>query len=1082
MRDGPVEPSRPEVVEAALPRLSLRWVGGREILRDGVSVHLESAKTESLLAWLVLNPGRHARGKLTALLWPELPEERAQAGLRRALWDLRRKLAPQGERFLLRVSRTDVEADPDVPLELDVRRLVEPACVYGGGGEADEAALLEGAVALYRGDLLEGLAVEDAPAFEEWLLGERESLRLLVLSRLRRLVGLLRKRGETSRALAHARRLLALDPWLEEGHRDVAELLALSGRRGAAIRQLEACRRVLMDELGTAPARETADLERRLRGERSAPAGAPAGRPAPVGPRNNLPLPVSPFVGRAREMDAVLRQLAEPGCRLLTLVGPGGIGKTRLAVQAASRLAATEAEAFPDGVVFVASPEGSGASDLGVALARSLELEGGDRDDPSARVVAALRDERLLLVLDGFEKRLGDAPLLSRLLAEAPDLKAVVSSRERLGLPEEWTLEVGGLGTPSRAEAADPARCDSVKLFLSAARRARVGFDPGTADLEAVAEICRAVGGLPLAIEIAAGWVHALRPGEVAAQLAKGPGLLAAPRRGERGSVGLRRIFDEAVARLGAEERRVLNALSVFAGGMTWEAAAAVGPAGPETLRSLADRSFLRLEASSGRYALHEVLRAFAAEDLAARPEEEAAARGRHAAYFGAFLARNAAGLCERIDREARDALAAELENVGSAWSRAATAGDREFLSGALAPLAAAHLTWGSWAEGERLADAAVKGGVGPAALVSRAAFRLRLGSVDAAEADVAEALDSLGPGGASLRAEALLHAGHAAVLRGRFAEAHAALEESVALARRDGRSRILAEALGRLGRAVLDEGRHEDARPLFEESLRAALALGSRAAIVYATNQLGLVEYFAGDLDEAERRLNEALALARSEGSRPAVAAALQGLGFVAEDRDALDAAAAFYAESLAACRENGDRYGAARGLMLLGEVERRRGAAAAARAYYEEALVLARGVGSLYVVGLLEGNLAYLAASLGRSREALARARAALEAYRETGSFAVGLPVLVALAEVAVGRGDGTLALELLGHVQAHPGNRKDHRNELERVLARLRRELPDADVERGLAAGRGRAFEELAAEALGHRPERVPGRSSS
>ena len=1080
MPAGPDGPGGPE--DAAPPRLVLRWLGGREVMRDGVSVHLESAKTEALLAWLVLNPGRHARGKLTALLWPELPEERAQAGLRRALWDLKRKLAPREDPFLLRVSRSDVEADAAVPFDLDVRRLVEPARAGETDFDAGEAALLERTVALYRGDLLEGLAVEGAPSFEEWLLGERESLRLLVLSKLRRLVGLLRNRGETARALAHARRLLALDPWLEEAHRDVAELLALSGRRGAAIRQLEACRRVLMDELGAAPARETSALERTLRGDRAGPAGVAAGRPASVGPRNNIPLPASPFVGRSREMEAVLRQLAEPGCRLLTLVGPGGIGKTRLALQAASRLAGTAGEAFPDGVVFVAAPEGDRASDLGVALARVLEIEGVDRDDPAGRVVAALRDERLLLVLDGFEKRLGDAPLLARLLAEAPDLKAVASSRERLGLPEEWTLEVGGLETPSRSEASDPTRCDSVKLFLSAARRARVGFDPGPADLAGAAEICRAVGGLPLAIEIAAGWVHALRPGEVAAQLAKGPGLLAAPRRGERGSVGLRRIFDEAVARLGDEERRVLRALSVFAGGMTWEAAAAVGPAGPEALRALADRSFLRLEASSGRYALHEVLRAFASEELAACPEEEAAALGRHAAYFGAFLARNATELCDRIDREARDALAAELENVSIAWSRAAAAGEREFLSGALPPLAAAHLTWGSWSEGEKLADAAVKGGVGPAALVSRAAFRLRLGGVDAAEADLAEALCCLGPTDGALRAEALLHAGHAALLRGKFAEAHAALEESVALARREGRKRILAEALGRLGRAVLDEGRHEDARPLFEESLRAALALGSRTAIVHATSQLGLVEYFAGDLDEAERRLGEALALATSEGSRPAVAAALQGLGFVAEDRGALDAAAAHYAESLAACRENGDRYGAARGLMLLGEVERRRGAAAAARAYYEQALALARGVGSVYVAGLLEGNLAYLAASLGRNREALARARAALDAHRETGSSTVGLPVLVALAEVAVGRGDARLALELLGHVQAHPGNRKDHRNEVERVLARLRRELPDVDVERGMAAGRGRAFDELAAEALGHRPERVPGRSSS
>lgn len=1067
MPEGPEKPNRPSTEGAIPPRLALRWLGGREVRRDGVAVHLESAKTEALLAWLVLNPGTHARGKLTALLWPELPEERASAGLRRALWDLRRKLAPGDERFLLRVSRGDVEVDREVPAELDVRQVVSGTRAGDGRG-GEDPDFLEWVVSLYRGELLEGLAVEDAPAFEEWLLGERESLRLLVLSALRRLVALLRKRGETVRALAHARNLLALDPWLEEGHREVAELLAESGRRGAAIRQLEACRRVLADELGTAPARETVALEKRLRGEGTgAPDLTPRAGPA-VGPRNNLPLSAAPFVGRSRELELVHRHLTDADCRLLTLLGPGGVGKTRLAVQASSRLV-SRAGLFPDGVVFVPPPEARGVWGLAVDLARALELEGGDRDDLAARVVAALREARLLLVLDGFERRLDDGPFLSRLLGEAPDVRLLACSRERLALPEEWVLEVGGLETPGRSEAADPARWDSVRLFLSAARRARVGFDPGPAELASVGEICRAVGGLPLAIEIAAGWVHALPPGEVAAQLARGPDLLAAPRRGGGGATGLRRVFDEAVSRLGTEERRVLNALSVFAGGMTWEAAAAVGPAGAETLRALADRSFLRLEASSGRYALHEVLRAFAASDLSEDPEEEAVAGGRHAAFCAAFLARHAGALVDRIDREARDTLAAELENVGAAWARALAAGETGFLSAALAPLASAHLTWGSWAEGERLADGAVRGGVGASAYSWRAAFRLRLGNVEEAEADLREALSSLGPDGGATRAEALLHAGHAALLRGRFDKARTALEESIAGARRVGSRRVLAEALGRLGRAVLDEGRHEDARLLFEESLEAALALGSQAQIVFAKNQLGLVDYFAGDLDEAGRRLGEALALARAEGSRPAVASALQGLGFVAEDRGDLDGATRFYAEGLAASRENGDRYGAARGLMLLGEVERKRGNSGAARAFYEEALALARAVGSVYVAGLLEGNLAYLAASCGRTREAVAHARAALSACRETGSWTVGLPVLVAMAEVAVGAGDPGRALELLGHVLAHPGNRQDHRMEVERVLARVRRAYPAADVEKGLEAGRTRSFESLADDAF-------------
>jgi tetratricopeptide (TPR) repeat protein len=153
----------------------------------------------------------------------------------------------------------------------------------------------------------------------------------------------------------------------------------------------------------------------------------------------------------------------------------------------------------------------------------------------------------------------------------------------------------------------------------------------------------------------------------------------------------------------------------------------------------------------------------------------------------------------------------------------------------------------------------------------------------------------------------------------------------------------------------------------------------------------------------------------------------------------------------------------------MLLGEVERKRGDHAAARAFYEEALDLARAVGSVYVAGLLEGNLAYLAASRGRARDAATHARAALAACRETGSWTVGLPVLVAMAEVAAEGGDTGRALELLGHVLGHPGNRQDHRMEVERVLARIRRENPEAEVERGLEAGRARSFWDLAEDTL-------------
>ncbi len=356
------------------------------------------------------------------------------------------------------------------------------------------------------------------------------------------------------------------------------------------------------------------------------------------------------------------------------------------------------------------------------------------------------------------------------------------------------------------------------------------------------------------------------------------------------------------------------------------------------------------------------------------------------------------------------------------------------------------------------------------AALVVRARFRLRLGKVDEAAADLEEGLRRFGRGSGPQRAEALLHLGHALLVRGKFVDARARLEEAISLARRHGRARLLVDALDRLGHASLDEGRLEEARALFDESLRRAHALPSEAAVAHATAELGLVDYFAGDLDAAGKRLDEGVRRARALGNRALLADALNGLAFVAEDRGDLDGAAALYRESLSVCREEGDRFGAGRALMLLGENDRRRGDPEGARRWYEASLELNRAIGSTYACGLLEGNLAYLAASEGMEERASAHAAEAFRAYRETGSMTVGIPVLVALAEVFVGRGEIARALALLGCARDHPGNRQDHRFEIERVLARVRREAPGADLPAGLAKGAGRSLEKLADSALG------------
>jgi len=1071
--------------------LRLRLLGACEIVAPGGAVHLESAKTTALLAFLVLSPGPHPRAALTEMLWPELAGERAAAALRRALWDQRRRLSSGGGDAVVLADRHTVALNPGVAREVDVERFLA-ACAGAarrGDGAPDEVDALRRALALYRGELLAGLAVEGAPGFDEWLAGERERLRLVALQALRRIIAALRGRGENLRALGYARRLLALDPWLEEGHRAVAELLAATGQHGAALQQLEACRRVLAEELGVTPSARTEALARRLRGPSSFPPGGAAGGAGPAAaapaepafPRHNLPLAATPFVGREEELEHIAQHLADPACRLLTLLGPGGIGKTRLAVQAASAAIApapaSRSDPLDRAALVRADAGAPGAEGLVAAIARALGLAPGSAGETHERLVALLRERRVLLVLDGFEHRAGEAGTVSSLLADAPEARVLATSRERLGVAEEWVMEVGGLGLPRSARPAAAARSAAVRLFLQGARRAAVGFAASDEALASAARICRAVDGMPLAIELAAAWMHALSHADLAADIERDLDVLAAD---ATPAAGLRAVFEQSYGRLAAAERRAVRRLSALPGGMTRDTAAAVGGVRPGTLRALADRSFLRFDPAAGRYWMHEVLRHYAGERLARDAAEHERVTRRLRDHLAALAAALEPAIVERGEREALAAADAEVENLRAAWRRALADRDTEFVRAVLPTLAALAEAHGRYREGEALAGEAVAllgAGTNRSAaretahaLAWRGALRVRLGSYESAEADLRQAAAALGGRDRAALSRVLLHLGDAALLQGRFDVAAACLGEARDLASAAGAERVLAGTLARLGRVVLDRGRHVAARTLFERSLAIAQRLGDRRAAVHAANQLGFADYFDGRLDAAAARFAAALEQSREADDPAAIAAALNGLAYVAEDRGELERAAAHYGESLALAQEQGDRFGAARALMLLGEVARKQGRHDEARRRYEEALAISTAIAARFNVGVLHGNLAFVACGENRLAEARRHAAEALREYRAAGADTVALPAVIALAEAAAGDGDDRGALRLLGLVLAHPGNRQDHRLECERVLAAIRRRLPASAVAAGLAAGREVDLGAVVAEALG------------
>ena len=476
-----------------MAHLDLSLFGNLAIQLDGRPVSgFVSDKVRALLAYLAVEMSQaHRREVLAALLWPERSEANARANLSQALFNLRSVLGDRSPAampgrsepsqasipFLLVDGKTiQFNAVSDYRVDVISFQSLVRACADhthppGTGCEAYIQRLGE-AVALYRGPFLGDLALKDSVPFEEWAAVRREELHRQALESLSRLAALYERRGEYERGLPYARRLVELEPWQEEGQRQLMRLLALSGQRSAALEQYEACRRALAQELDVQPEQQTIALYEGIRNGTATfhPGTTPrvptpvlgAARPAehaPVSLPTNLPAQALPFVGRERLLDDILMRLRDPTCRLLTLVGPGGCGKTRLAIEAGKRLLGSGARLddlvqgayLPaDGVFLVSlaplhSPETIVPT---IAAAVGCTLSGRDPRPPEGQLLERLRDKTVLLILDNCEHLLPEMRLVSAILEAAPEVKVLATTRERLNVQGEHLLPVSGMELP----------------------------------------------------------------------------------------------------------------------------------------------------------------------------------------------------------------------------------------------------------------------------------------------------------------------------------------------------------------------------------------------------------------------------------------------------------------------------------------------------------------------------------------------------------------------------------------------------------------------------------------------------------
>jgi predicted ATPase/DNA-binding SARP family transcriptional activator len=613
-------------------------------------IPITKRKALALLMYLVIEVDHpHTRESLLGLFWPEHSTAAAQNNLRVTWSQLQKHLekAQDGAQPYLISTRLDLQFNPLSKYELDVnlfRNLIEACRAHAHPGQPEDCAecavRLTQAMTLVRGPFLDGFSLLDCPAFDEWLLVQRERLHLQITATVEQLAAFHEHAGHLPEAERFIRRLLEYDPLSESAYRQLMRVLANADQRGAALDAYETCRRVLATELGLAPAVETVMLAEQIRG--LAPLESHSAHIA-------LPPVLTRFFGRQQESAHLVDLLSRRTVKLVTLAGPGGVGKTRLAIEVARRMAGV----FAHDICFVELAGVADESSVDDAVAAALRLPTSTGRSSTDAIVDYLRDKTMLLVLDNCEHLVkACGRLVETVCHEAAGLVVLGTSRIPLHLEVEHIVRLEPFATPMVSGAkqltvADSLSFDSIQLFTNRAAQSLLNFKLTDANVSVVARICQQLDGIPLAIEIAAAQARAL-PIEVIAERLDQRFAWLNKRVGETTSRQhtLHTLIDWSYGLLNTEERSVLRRLSVFVGGWTLEAAEAiVAPGEPcaEVLTKLVDHSLVVFGADVGRrrYGMHETIRQFAQEQLHGS-EQEPDARECHARYYAQVVSRAA--------------------------------------------------------------------------------------------------------------------------------------------------------------------------------------------------------------------------------------------------------------------------------------------------------------------------------------------------------------------------------------------------------------------------------------------------------
>jgi len=874
-----------------MAQLNFSLLGRFEVALNGRKVtSFGSDRARALLAYLAMDTGAApARAMLGGLLWPQQPEDKARTNLRDALRKLRLALREaEAEAALLVSDMTTIQLSVG-PHSLLVDAVDFAQLSVAGPHDHTAGPLCPSyldrytqAAALYQGDFLAGLILPDNVMFEAWARTHQEQLHIRAMAVLYRLASHHEFCGEYQHAIDYARRQLNLEPWREEAHQQIMRAYALSEQRSAALAQYDICRAHLQQELGVPPSPETEELYRRIReGEfqrADAPLNPPLSLHGNVPPRHNLPASRSALIGRGNKIEQIRQHLAEG--RLVTLVGLGGLGKTRLALEAAAACL----DDFPDGVWLVELSTLTSPAQVPEAMAAALRIQGVVGRSMEAVLVDYLRHKSAMLVVDNCEHMLAAcATLIEPLLNACAHLKIMVTSREPLNLTGEWVWPVPRLTYPTKtfelapnALPAEAIQYESVQLFVTRATAVNPSFALSASNAGAVMRICQRLDGMPLALELAAARAGMLSAHEIDGRLGDRFALLT---HGTRTAMPrhrtLQATLDWSYNLLSEPEQALFSQLAVFANGFTLSAVEGVvrvpDPAVSQGISMFALLSLLvdksLVTASTGhvatRYSLLETVREYARGKLE-QCGDLVGTRQRHLMYFVGLAEDNEPG--RKNGGEVRT-LSAEKDNLIAAMETSLKSDDAV---GALK--IASSLSWYWW----------IRGYLGQ-----------QIEHLQRALAQPAMQSDDR----ALIRAKALTAVGSILTVQGCFDEARRVLEAALDISTRLDETRLIGLSLRMLGPATTGQGDYAAARAYLERGIGLWKALGDRWHTGWLLAYQGDVALLQHEFDEAKACYAQSVLHLESKSARTY---SIRRLGYLALRQGRTQHARALFVKSL--------------------------------------------------------------------------------------------------------------------------------------------------------------------------------------